>query len=146
MVARALLAHRRAGALELLELLAELGDLGVDATPVGLDLRLTGTTATDALTAGDAATGLAGEVATPAAEALLHVAELRELDLGLALLGLRVLGEDVEDQPGAVDRLDLELVLEVAQLAGREVAVEDHRVGAGGLHDLEQARRPCRGR
>ena len=49
-----------------------------------------------------------------------------------------MLGEDVEDQPGAVDRLDLELVLEVAQLAGRQVAVEDHRVGAGGLHDLTQ--------
>ena len=135
----ALLALGLAGALELLELAAELGDLGVDPTPVGLDLRLTGATATDALTAGDATTGLPGEVATPAAQALLHVVELGELDLGLALLGLRVLGEDVEDQPGAVDRLDLELVLEVAQLAGRQVAVEDHRVGAGGLDDLEEA-------
>ena len=138
-VARALLAHRLAGALEVLELAAQLGDLGVDAAPVGLDLGLTGTTATDAAAVGaDAATGLAGEVATPAAQPLLHVLQLGELDLRLALLGLRVLGEDVEDQPGAVDRLDLELVLEVAQLAGGQVAVEDHRVGAGGLHDLAQ--------
>ena len=50
---------------------------------------------------GDPATGLAGEVATPAAEPLLHVAELGELDLCLALAGLRVLGEDVEDQRGS---------------------------------------------
>ena len=49
-----------------------------------------------------------------------------------------MLGEDVEDQRGPVDDLDLDPVLEVAQLAGRELAVADHGVGAGGLHDLAQ--------
>src|SRR6478672_2451679 len=125
-----------AGAAQLLELLAQLGDPGVDAATVGLDLRLTGAAATDAVTAGGATAGLAREVATPAAEALLHVLKLRQLDLRLALLALRVLGEDVEDQRGAVDDLDLDLVLEVAQLAGGELPVADHGVGAGGLDDL----------
>ena len=73
----------------------------------------------------DPATGLAGQVAAPAAQPLLHVVELGQLDLRLALPALRVLGEDVEDQRGPVDDLDLDLVLEVAQLAGRELAVED---------------------
>ena len=125
-----------AGALHLLQLAAELGDLGVDPAPVGLDLGLTGTAATDALAARGAAAGLAGQVAAPAAEPLLHVAELGQLDLRLALLGLRVLGEDVEDQRGPVDDLDLEPVLEVAQLARRELAVADHGVRAGGRDDL----------
>src|SRR4051794_19947989 len=138
-VAAALLALGVAGALHVGELAAELGDLGVDAAPVGLDLGLTGATATDALAARGPAARLAGEVATPAAQALLHVVELGQLHLRLALLALRVLGEDVEDQRGAVDGLDLELVLEVAQLARRELAVEDHRVGAGGADDLAEA-------
>ena len=49
-----------------------------------------------------------------------------------------MLGEDVEDQRGAVDDLDLELVLQLAQLAGRELAVADHGVGAGGVHGVAQ--------
>ena len=125
-----------AGDLHALELATELGDAVVDAAPVGLDLGLTGATTTDAVTAGGPATGLAGEVATPAAQALLHVLQLRQLDLGLALLGLRVLGEDVEDQRGPVDDLDLEPVLEVPQLAGRELTVADDGVGAGRPDDL----------
>ena len=83
--------------------------------------------------------GLAGELAAPAAEPLLHVVQLRELDLRLALGGLRVLGEDVEDQRGPVDHLDLEPVLEVPQLAGVQLAVADDGVGTGGLHHLAQA-------
>ena len=131
----------------LLELAAQLGHLGVDPAPVGLDLGLTGATATDAAAAGaDPATGLAGEVATPAAQPLHQVLQLGQLDLRLALLGLRVLGEDVEDQRGAVDDLDLDPVLEVAQLAGRELAVADDGVGAGGLRRSRAAPRPCRGR
>src|SRR4051794_1243209 len=139
-VATALLALGVAGALHVGQLAAQLGDLGVDPAPVGLDLGLTGATAADAAAVrADPTTGLAGEVATPAAQALLHVVELGQLDLRLALLALRVLGEDVEDQRGAVDDLDLELVLEVAQLARGEVAIQDHGVGAGGADDLAEA-------
>ncbi len=49
-----------------------------------------------------------------------------------------MLGEDVEDQRGAVDHLDLELLLQLAQLAGRELAVADHGVGAGVLDGVAQ--------
>src|SRR4029078_3459662 len=104
-------------------LAVELGDLGVDPAPVGLDLRLTGAAAADAGAASNPAADLAGEGASPAAEPLLHVVELCQLDLGLALPRLRVLGEDVEDQRGPVDDLDLEPVLQVAQLARRQLAV-----------------------
>ncbi len=123
----------------MLELAAELGDPGGDPATIGLELGLTGTTAADtAALHPDTSTGLAGQVAAPAAEALLEVVELGELDLRLALLGAGVLGEDVEDQRGPVDHLDLDLVLEVAQLRRAELAVADDGVGAGVAHDHPQ--------
>jgi hypothetical protein len=122
------------------ELAAQLGDLGVDPAPVGLDLRLAGSTATDAAALrADASTGLPRQVATPAAQPLLHVVQLGELDLCLALAGLGVLGEDVQDQRGAVHHLHLDPVLEVPELARRQLTVEDHGVRAGGLHDVAEA-------
>ena len=48
----------------------------------------------------------------------------------------RARGEDVEDQLAAVEDLDLELLLEVAHLGGRQVVVEDDHVGVGGLDEL----------
>jgi hypothetical protein len=69
---------------------------------------LTRATGTDAATAGDTATGLPGQRLTPAAQARQHVLHLGQLDLGLALPAAGVLGEDVEDQRGPVDDLDLE--------------------------------------
>src|SRR3546814_14302844 len=115
-------------------------DLHPDVTPTAtpcpyttlvrpLVRRPTGTTTTDALATCGTATGLGGQVAAPPAQPLLHVLQLGQLDLGLARLRLRVLGEDVEDQRGPVDCLDLELVLEVPQLARREVPVEHDGVG-----------------
>ncbi len=135
-MAHALLALRVAGDLHLHQFATQLGDLGVDPTPIGLDLRLTGTTATDAFAAGNPATGLAGEIATPTTQTLLHVVELRQLDLRLALTRLGMLGEDVEDQRGPVDDLDLKPVLEVPQLRGGEFTVADDGVGAGRVDDL----------
>ncbi len=49
-----------------------------------------------------------------------------------------MLGEDVEDQRGPVDDLDLEPLLQLTELAGRELAVADHGVGAGGADGPEQ--------
>src|SRR3712207_4853947 len=77
------------------DLAAQLAHPRADPPPVGLDLRLTGTTGADAATAGDAATGLPGQRLTPAAQPRQHVLHLRELDLRLALTARRVLGEDV---------------------------------------------------
>ena len=115
----------------------EPGDAGADAPPVGLQLGLTGTTQTHAA-AGAAApagtTGLPGQRLTPTAQPRQQVFQLGQLDLRLALLALGVLGEDVEDQRGPVDDLDLGALLQVAQLGRGQLTVADHRVGAGGEH------------
>ena len=58
-----------AGRLHAGDLPAQLAHPRPDPPPVGLDLGLTGTTGTDAATAGDAATRLAGHRLTPAAQA-----------------------------------------------------------------------------
>ena len=78
-----------------------------------------------------------------AAHAREVVLELRELDLELALGGVRVRGEDVEDDRGAVDHRHAERLLEVALLARRELVVAGDQVGVGprelGLQLLELA-------
>ena len=55
------------------------------------------------------------------------VFELRELDLKLALGCDRMLREDVEDELGAIDDAELELVLETPLLPRIEVVVDDQR-------------------
>ena len=64
------------------------------------------------------AAGLLAERLAPPAQARQAVAQLGQLDLGLALLGAGVLGEDVEDHGGAVDGRAPEDLLEVALCAG----------------------------
>ena len=59
---------------------------------------------------------LLGERRALAPEAGQPVAEQGQLDLGLALLAVGVLGEDVEDHRGAVDGGAAEQLLEVALL------------------------------
>jgi hypothetical protein len=49
-----------------------------------------------------------------------------------------VSSEDVQDQRSPVDHLDLDLILEVTQLSGRELTITDNRVRTGGDHDLPQ--------
>ena len=107
-----------------------------DAPPVGLDLGLTGATGTDTATAGHPTTGLPGQRLTPAAQSRQHVLHLRQLDLGLALPAGRVLGEDVQDQRGPVDDLDLEHLLQLVELARGQLTVADHGVGAGRGDDV----------
>ena len=124
--------------LHVLDLAAQLGHPRVDPATVELDLRLTRTTRTHALATSGLATGLPGHRLTPATQARQEVLQLGQLDLRLALLGLRVLGEDVEDQRGPVDDLDLDDVLERAPLAGRQLGVADDGVGALGDDDVPQ--------
>ncbi len=56
-----------------------------------------------------------------------------ELHLDLALVRLRALREDLQDQPGAPEHAALELALEVALLRRRELVVEDHPAGVDRL-------------
>ena len=57
------------------------------------------------------------------------VAQQRQLDLRLALQRVRVLGEDVEDDRGAVDRGAAEHLLQVVLLRRGELVVEHDGVG-----------------
>src|SRR5690606_9784636 len=129
------LAHGREGA----DLLAQQRHAVADAAAVELDLRLTGAAGPHAGAArADLTARLAAHRVAPAAQARQQVLELRELDLRLALAGLRVLREDVEDHGRAVDDLDLDDVLERAPLAGRELGVCDDGVGALRDDDLAE--------
>ena len=95
-----------------------------DDPAVGLELRLAGPARADAALR-------ARQVGPQAGQARQLVLELGELDLEPALVGLRVQREDVEDQPAAIDDLDVEQLLEGALLRGRELVVGDQDVEAG---------------
>jgi hypothetical protein len=125
------LAHR-------VDLAAQLGHPAADPAAVQLDLRLTGPATTDPDAARGPAADLAGQRLAPAAQPGQQVGQLGQLDLGLAVPGAGVLGEDVQDQRGPVDHLDLELLLQLAQLTGGQLTVADDRVGADGLHGVAQ--------
>jgi hypothetical protein len=102
---------RRPLLADVLDALLHLGDAGPDDPPVGLELGLAGTPRPDPA-AGPR------QVGPQTREARQLVLELGELDLEAALVGLRVLGEDVEDEPAPVDHLDREQLLERPLLRG----------------------------
>ena len=102
--------------VDLAQLGLELVDAALDAAAVDLELGLAGATGADAGAARRHAAALLGERRALAAEAGQPVAEQGQLDLGLALLAVGVLGEDVEDHRGAVDGGAPEELLEVALL------------------------------
>ena len=80
--------------------------------------------------------GLLGELASPAAQTGQAVAQQSQLHLGLAFEAAGVLGEDVEDDGGAVDGRAAEDLLQVALLGRRELVVEDDGVGVDGQREL----------
>ena len=111
------------------QVVLELGDAAHDAAAVDLELGLARATV---------------RVPMPplccdrlplraAPEAGQAVAQQRQLDLGLALERVGVLGEDVEDDRGAVDGRAAEQLLQVELLGRAELVVEHHGVGV----DLE---------
>ncbi|MNN21582.1 hypothetical protein D3C81_1349110 [compost metagenome] len=65
-----------------------------------------------------------------------HVLELGQFDLQLAFMGTRPLGEDIEDQPGAIKHATLEDALEVAFLARREGVIENHQIYLFGVDQV----------
>ncbi len=117
----------RAG--EVLQILTKLGDPTADVLAVDLQLGLAGTARPDA-------TAEPAHRLAPPAEPGQEVVELRELDLRLALPAPGVQGEDVQDQRRPVHDLDLQPLLEVSQLARRQLVVKDHRPGTGAVHRL----------
>src|SRR6185437_9758344 len=94
-----------------------------DAPPLDLDLLLTETTAGPHPTSPAADLTVIG---VGADEARHQVVQTRRLDLEAAFVRACVLGEDLEDDLGPVHHPGLQLQLEVALLAGRQVLVADH--------------------
>ena len=129
-----------------LQLLADGGDALVDHAPVELDLRLA-RAAEEAVAA-----ALALQVRPRAHEPALLVGEVRELDLQPPLLGVRALAEDLQDEPGAVEHLDVPRPLQVALLDGRDGMIDDDEGDVAGgdqrleLLDLAGAEQGCRAR
>ena len=64
--------------------------------------------------------------------------QLGQLDLQLPFMGTSALGEDIEDQTGAVDHPTFQLAFEVAFLAGRQDMVEDDQVTLARLDQCTQ--------
>ena len=81
---------------------------------------------------------VAGKVGPHPLEPRQGVLELRQLDLEVGLVRLGVGREDVEDDLGPVDDLDLERPFEVPRLPGAQVVVEDHQVGLIGGDEFLQ--------
>ena len=96
------------------------GDFGLDDTAVGLNLRFTGTAHTDTAS-------LTLEVGPHTRQSRQQVLVLRQFDLHLGAGGLCALGKDVEDEARAVERLDLDGLLDEGNLLGREVVVKDDK-------------------
>ena len=117
---------RVACSAQLSQLALELRHAPQQPPTVDLELRLARSARSDAAR-------LLAEALAPPAQSGQAVAQLGQLDLSLALLGARVLGEDVEDHGGAVDGRAPKDLLEVAALRGRQLVVEHNRVGV----DLE---------
>ncbi len=118
--ALAALALGGAGADDLLQLAADLGDLVADAALVHLELGL------PRVALHRPAAALAVEVGPQPLEPGQLLLEARQLDLQHGLLGRRARGEDVEDDLLAVDDAQAgRVLLPVALLGGRELVVED---------------------
>src|SRR6185312_10584813 len=84
------------------------------------------------------AAGQAREAGVLVCQPRQRVLELRELDLELAVAAAGALGEDVEDELCAVDRLEARGVLEGSRLGRLEIDVEDGDRGPA-AHGFENA-------
>jgi len=109
---------------DLLDPLLHLRDPGPDDASVRLELALARSTRPDPA-AGPR------QVGPQPRQPRQLVLELRQFDLETAFVGLGVEREDVEDEPAAVDDLDVEQLLEGPLLGRRQLVVGDQDVEAG---------------
>ena len=108
------------------ELGADAGDALLDAAPIEFELLFAGPLEADTAF-------LAFQMGPEAAQAGDEVVELGQFDLKAAFQREGALGEDVEDELGAVHDAHAQNFLEGASLCGGQVVVEDHESGLGGL-------------
>ena len=53
--------------------------------------------------------------------------KLRQFDLQLAFMVFGALGEDIQNQTGAINHAALETLLQITLLSGRKVVIEDYQ-------------------
>ena len=126
-----LLRCKRSRLGQLLEVGLELGDATHDPAAIDLELGLAA-----AEPGADPASLLREVGAAAATQARQAIAQQRQLDLSLALQRVGVLGEDVEDHGGSVDRRPAQQLLEIELLRRCQLVVEHDRVGVDGETDL----------
>ena len=116
-----------AGLHDLVQLTPQLGHLLIDGAAVGLDLRL-------ARTAHKAkATALPFQVGPGAHQTGPLIGQRRQFDLQHAFAGGGPVGEDFEDQAGAVQQFDLPRLFQIALLYWRDGAVDQDQLDLVGL-------------
>jgi hypothetical protein len=117
-----------AGACHRLQLAAQPGDLLLDQPAVDLELGLA--RAAD----GAKAAALPLQVGPRPHQAGALVVQPRQLDLQPALVGAGAIGENLQDEAGAVQHLGLPGLLQVALLHRADLAVDHHQLGIVRLH------------
>ena len=117
--------------VDLLELLANVVNPVDEAAPVDLELSLTRTSRANTAR-------LLGQRPARATQPRQSVLQQREFHLGLALGGARVLRKDVENDRRAVNGRATKYLLQITLLGGRQILLEDHRVGVDREADLLQ--------
>ncbi len=78
----------------------------------------------------DAAAALALQMRPTAHQPAGHMLELRQLNLQLAFMGTRALGEDIENETGAIDYPALGQLLQIAFLDRRQGLVDKDQIRA----------------
>ena len=96
---------------DFLQFAADSGNAILDAAAVGFQLRFTVTAHADAAF-------LPGQVAPEPGQPREQMLQLRQFDLQLAFAGAGALGEDIENQRGAIEHLALENRFQIAALGG----------------------------
>src|SRR5579863_52555 len=129
----ALLAH-------IFDALFDFGNAFADAAAVGFQFLFTGSAYTDAAASTASATrssnafaALAGHRGTFASQARKHVVELREFDLQLAFAAAGMARKNIENELGTVDHPALRVLLNVALLNRRQVAIENNQRSVFGI-------------
>ena len=135
----ALLALQCAGSFDRLQPLFQMADALANAPPVDFELGFAGTAGADAA-------AQARQMGPLARQARQQIFELRQLDLQLAFVAARALGENIENQLAAVDDANFERRFQIALLRRRQILVDDDEIGMALAARTFESRRPCRGR